>query len=344
MTLASRVERLWYGNSAWRWLLWPLSLLFLAVVTVRRWRWLDASRRGWRAPVPVIVVGNLTVGGTGKTPLVLAIIELARALGLRPGVVSRGYGGQAAVYPCAVEDHPDAGVVGDEPLLLWRRGRCPVVVAPRRAAAAAALWQRYAPDLIISDDGLQHYALVRDAEIVIVDAARRFGNGLCLPAGPLREPLSRLRSVDLVVGNGGVVAPGSMAFHLVPTDFVSLADGSRRRATCWAGVTCVAVAGIGNPERFFATLRELGLAIEPCPFPDHYRFAASDFARFAGRPLLMTEKDAVKCRALGLQDAWYLEVEARLEPALRDALTALLTDRRSVRGQEVAGHPGLPGV
>jgi tetraacyldisaccharide 4'-kinase len=326
------VERVWYGHSLWRWVLWPLSLLYRLFVTHKRRRWLAKPRQSYHANVPLIVVGNLSVGGTGKTPLVLKLIDMARDLGLAPGVISRGYGGNAPAYPCAVEDYPEAAIVGDEPLLIWRRSRCPVVVAPRRAEAAALLISRFSPDIIFSDDGLQHYALGRDFEIVVVDGKRQFGNTLCLPAGPLREPLERLRSVDLVVGNGCAVAGSPYFFRIAAGQFVALGDGKRQDGSAWIGTGCVAVAGIGNPERFFQTLRELGLAIEPHAFPDHYQFSREDFSAFAGRPVLMTEKDAVKCGGLGLNNAWYLEVEAQMNPALTQAMTTLLTDRSTSFG------------
>ncbi|MBK8971555.1 MAG: tetraacyldisaccharide 4'-kinase [Hahellaceae bacterium] len=187
MSLARKIEQIWYEGSAWRWALVPLSLLYRAVVTFRRYRWLKRPGAAYRSRVPLIVIGNLTVGGTGKTPLTLACIALARALGLRPGVVSRGYGGKAPHYPCRVDQSPDAALVGDEPLLIWRNSACPVVVSPIRADAVALLESAFSPDIIFSDDGLQHYAMARQAEIVVVDGKRGYGNGWCLPAGPLRE-------------------------------------------------------------------------------------------------------------------------------------------------------------
>lgn len=334
------LETLWYGRSPWRWLLWPLSQLYRGVVVARRAHWLAHPERRHRSRSPLVVVGNLTVGGSGKTPLVVALVQYAQAAGLRPAVVSRGYGGRAPNYPCLVASSPEAARVGDEPLLIWQRTGCPVMVDPQRARAVALLERDFAPDVIISDDGLQHYAMARDLELVVVDRQRGFGNGLCLPAGPLREPLTRLRDGCLMVGNGGSIAtslidaltPGAGArtcfYHLVPTRFVTL-DGTRSEdVASWSGVAVRAVAGIGHPRRFFDTLEALGVSVDGQAFPDHHRFAASDFDTQEQRPLVMTEKDAVKCRHLGLQNAWYLEVEARLSPDLRQAFQDILNCRR----------------
>lgn len=333
MSLARKIEQIWYEGSAWRWALVPLSLLYRAVVTFRRYRWLKRPGAAYRSRVPLIVIGNLTVGGTGKTPLTLACIALARALGLRPGVVSRGYGGKAPHYPCRVDQSPDAALVGDEPLLIWRNSACPVVVSPIRADAVALLESAFSPDIIFSDDGLQHYAMARQAEIVVVDGKRGYGNGWCLPAGPLREPLRRLAEVDLEVYNGADPPHGSgLRFDLVPDEWITVSAPELRKSTAdfLQGnlKDCVAIAGIGNPERFFATLHQMGLASETHSFPDHYQYTAEDFVRFRGRTLLMTEKDAVKCAHLDLKDAWYLSVKAQLSPELTKRLTHLMLNGR----------------
>lgn len=333
MSLARKIEQIWYEDSHWRWALAPLSLLYRVVVTYRRQRWLSGKKEAYHSRAPVVVIGNLTVGGTGKTPLTLACLDLALELGLRPGVISRGYGGKARSYPCRVDQNPDPGLVGDEPLLIWRRSGCPVVVSPLRAEAAQQLETDFAPDIIFSDDGLQHYALARQTEIVVVDGKRGFGNGWCLPAGPLREPLQRLTQVDFVVYNGADSPDGSgLRFDLIPGDWVAVGQPMKRCATPelikQKGLGQVALAGIGNPERFFETLHQLGFEAETHSFPDHYQYTAEDFAPFKNRTLLMTEKDAVKCAGLGLTDAWYLEVKAQLSPPLKEGLKRVLLKGR----------------
>jgi len=316
-------DRLWYQGHPLGLLLVPLGWLYCAVARLRAL----AYRRGWLASVavsvPVIVVGNLTVGGTGKTPLVIWLCEYLRRRGHRPGIASRGYGGSAAAQPTRVTADADPARVGDEPLLLVRRSRCPVIVGRDRAAAAGRLADELGCDLVITDDGLQHYRLQRDLEILVVDADRRFGNGRCLPAGPLREPVARAGGVDLVIlnGDGGDAGP---RMRLTPGPAVSLTTPAVRRAlTDFRGSRVTAVAGIGHPERFFAMLRRLGLDIDARPYPDHHRFSAADLATWPAGPVLMTEKDAVKCRGLSGADAWYVPVDAQPD----DGFVAALEDR-----------------
>jgi tetraacyldisaccharide 4'-kinase len=302
----------------------PLAFVFAAGVALRRWcyrsSWLAARRVG----VPVIVVGNITVGGSGKTPLVAALARELEARGWRPGIVSRGYGGSdLAAAPRVVPVDGDPAAFGDEPVLLARRG-LRVVVARDRVAAARALLARF-PDcnVIVADDGLQHYRLARDFEIAVVDAVRRFGNGWPLPAGPLREPPSRLASVDAVVvtqvdaGAFDGLGHGALAMTLVaglPTRVAGAKETTP--LTTFAGQRLHAVAGIGDPSRFFAQLRALSVDAIEHPFPDHHRFSAADLAFPAAEPILMTEKDAVKCVAFADRRCWYLPIEARLDPAL----------------------------
>ncbi len=300
----------WYGAGArWRWLA-PLSWLFGAAARVRR----AAYARGWltcyRATRPVVVVGNLTVGGTGKTPFTAWLAGRLAARGLRVGVALRGYRGSARE---ARRLRPgDAAIsAGDEAVLLARRG-LPVAVAARRAGAVRVLEPDC--DLILCDDGLQHYALARDFEIAVVDGERGLGNGQLLPAGPLREPAARLDQVDAVVVNGaGYARAGALGMELEPVAVVSLDGRERRRLGDFAGREVVAAAAIGNPARFFAMLRSHGLQSEECAFPDHAAITAAMLPERRGRPLLMTEKDAVKCASDRWQDAWYVEVEARVQ-------------------------------
>jgi tetraacyldisaccharide 4'-kinase len=317
----------WYGEprrGAW---LLPVAWLFGGIARLRR----ALYGRGWlpsyRSRRLVIVVGNLTVGGTGKTPF---SVWLARELAhrkLRVGVALRGYGGERG--PARLVSSADsAATVGDEALLLSRKLEMPVAIGVRRADAVRLLED--ACDVILCDDGLQHYALARDVEIAVVDGARRFGNGRLLPAGPLREPVSRLQSVDAVVINGdGFGWPSAIHMRIEPVAVVGLRNGSRRPLSDYSGREVTAIAAIGNPERFFTLLRGHGLRVKTRVLPDHAQFTLAEAGAAAGRTILMTEKDAVKCVGEGWGDAGYLEVEARIEPpeaaGLLGRITALAT-------------------
>jgi tetraacyldisaccharide 4'-kinase len=319
-----RLDSLWYGSHPLSLLLAPLGAAFAAVAAARRRAYHSGLLRSVKLPVPVIVVGNITVGGTGKTPLVIWLVETLRTMGHRPGVVSRGYGGRARTWPQRVTADSDPALVGDEPVLIARRCACPVVTAPQRVSAARTLLAEYDCDVIVSDDGLQHYALARDLEIVVMDGARRLGNGRCLPAGPLREAPSRLQHVDIVVINGEARA-GECGLRLVGERSRALLDPSLEQPLDhWRSGTVHAVAGIGNPARFFAHLRKHGLEVVEHAFPDHHRFQSRDIAFGDGRPVLMTEKDAVKCRAFAGVAHWYVPVDAVPDAACRRRLEALL--------------------
>lgn len=299
--------RAWYDGAPWTALLLPAAWLYGAVVCLRR----HAYRRGWlhstRVAVPVIVIGNLTVGGTGKTPLAAAVALRLRERGLRPGLAARGYGGRVRNDARRVTPDSDPREVGDEPVLLARVTGCPVAVAPRRARAAELLVDA-GVNVVVCDDGLQHYALARDAEIAVMDAARGFGNRRLLPAGPLREPPARLAGTDLVLRRG---ACGD--FDLVPEAARPVAGGGERRPLdAFAGQRVHAVAGIGDPERFFDMLRAAGLEVMPHPFPDHHVFRERDIRFGDEAAVLMTEKDAVKCIRFAGERHWYVPVTARL--------------------------------
>jgi tetraacyldisaccharide 4'-kinase len=275
--------------------------------------------------VPVVVVGNLTVGGTGKTPLVAWIARFLRERGWRPAVIARGYRGAARRWPQPVGPGSDPRLVGDEPVLLARQLGGTVVAGPDRPAAARMALARGTCDVILSDDGLQALALARDVEVAVLDGERRLGNGRCLPAGPLRERPGRLATVDLVVTRGEA-GPGELAMHYRPGNPRNLADDQREvPIASLADRPLHAVAGIGNPQAFFGQLRALGLSPIEHPFPDHHRFSAKDLAFADDLPVLMTEKDAVKCRGLAQGDAWYLPIEAVPEPAFGERLLALLS-------------------
>ena len=323
MAIADDLQDCWYGNRPSPWWTRPLAQLYGGVTAARR----AMYRRGWlhstRLPVPVIVVGNLVAGGAGKTPLTIALVEALRARGFRPGMVSRGYGGSARA-PMLLDAQPDPAVVGDEPALIRMRTDAPVAIGAKRAEAARLLLPAGVDD-VIADDGLQHYALARDIEICVVDGMRRFGNGRLLPAGPLREPESRLRAVDFVVCNGGVARDGEVPMQLVLSNACALVDPARTSPlAAFAGTRVHAIAGIGNPRRFFDSLRENGVDPIEHPFPDHHRYAPADLAFGDGLPVLMTEKDAVKCRTFANEHAWTVPVTAELPASFFDAVAARL--------------------
>jgi tetraacyldisaccharide 4'-kinase len=311
MSFAEFLQRRWYQDRAPPWWTLPLAALYRAVTSLRR----ALYRRGWkrseRMPVPVIVVGNLTVGGAGKTPLVIALVDALRERGFRPGVVSRGYGGSAQ-GPILLDDNPDPRVTGDEPTLIRQRTGVPVAIGRDRPKAARRLLDA-GVNVVVADDGLQHYALARDVEICVVDGARRFGNAHMLPAGPLREPLSRLRQVDFIVCNGGAPGAGEIPMRLQVADVVAVSDpSSKRPLDSFAGIRVHAVAGIGNPARFFAMLRQRGIEPVEHAFADHHPYHAHELQFGDDSPVLMTEKDAVKCRGFARANWWAVPVQAVL--------------------------------
>ncbi len=315
------VPRLWLRDGAAARALAPWAGCYGAVTALRR----HAYERGWlarpRLPVPVIVVGNLFVGGTGKTPFVAWLVGQLQARGWRPGVVARGYGGRAGVGPVSVGGDSDPAEIGDEPLLLARRTGAPVYVGSDRAGAVAAAHEAGC-DVVVSDDGLQHYRMRRSAEIVILDAERRLGNRRLLPAGPLRERPERLREVALVAVNGEPIPESHHAFRL-QAGVPQAVDGSPRP---WPGGPAHLIAGIGRPAEFFATAAAAGYrAAARHPFPDHHAFRARDLAFQDEHPLLMTEKDAMKARYLPqAQRAWYLPAQLIPSAALGEAVAGLI--------------------
>jgi tetraacyldisaccharide 4'-kinase len=339
-------NQLWYHRSGWHWLLAPLSGLYWLLVRIHR----RLQPTPYLPPVPVIVVGNLSVGGTGKTPLCLALTRYFQAQGKKVVIISRGYRAQAQTFPLLVTADADAVNVGDEALLLAQQSGCPVVIDPQRARAARYAVDTLKADLLISDDGLQHHALGRHVEIVVVDGQRGFGNGWLLPAGPLRESLARLNTVDFVVSNGPLqpsfslssanlslanlslanIAPAKLTtMSLQPTTLVNLQSGGRVTVAVWqqqygASTATHAVAGIGNPPRFFESLQALGFVIIPHAFADHHAYVVADLDFAGTAPVIMTAKDAVKCRQFASEHWWALEVAAELPPAFFDALQTRL--------------------
>jgi tetraacyldisaccharide 4'-kinase len=322
MSLAETLQQGWYGAGRLPWWCKPLAALYGRVVAFRRGLYRTGRLQSVRLSCPVIVVGNLTAGGAGKTPLALALIEALQQRGYRPGVVSRGYGGSQR-EPTLLSKVPDPAEVGDEPALIRATG-IPVAIGRDRPAAAQLLVDAGC-NVLIADDGLQHYRLARDIEICVIDGERRFGNGKLLPAGPLREPLNRLDKVDFLICNGGSAKPGEIPMQLRGGILRALLDGHEQSLVSFAGARVHAVAGIGNPERFFASLSSLGLQVIPHPFADHHAFTAADLAFGDGLPVLMTEKDAVKCRAFAQADWWSVPVKAELPATFYDALCTRLS-------------------
>lgn len=318
-------ERQWQTNGWVQCLLLPLSWLFALLAAGRRYGYQIGLFSSQALPVPVIIVGNISVGGVGKTPLVIYLAQQLRAAGYVPGILSRGYGGQ---HRGEVAPESAPALFGDEPVLIARRTGCPVWVDPARTAGGLALLKAHPEvNVLICDDGLQHYALQRDIEIAVVQRPLGIGNGRLLPAGPLREPLNRLRLVDLVVETGQLPATpmhvNTYQLRLRTGTWTSVTDFSSETSTEWLRVQSVeqplvAVAGIGHPQRFFDLLATMGLDCEQRPLADHYAYTQADFIALRGKTILMTEKDAVKCQHLQLENAWFLPVSAELSPVGHD--------------------------
>ena len=329
---SSWAER-WYDGHPLFALLLPLSAVFALIAWLRLGAYRLGWLRAWQAPVPVIVVGNISVGGTGKTPLTLALVEHLRSQGWRPGIVSRGYGGQGASYPQLVRADSDAAEVGDEPLLLARRAAVPVVIDPLRVRGVQHLLASSDCNVVLCDDGLQHYALARTVAIVVIDGQRGLGSGWRLPAGPLREPVSRLQSVDLVVVNGSWRANGAAPVSAATMTLVPGTWQPVRTDADAAGAPTVgpihAVAGIGHPPRFFAMLAGQGFQPIPHAFPDHHAYTAGDLQFSPPAPVVMTEKDAVKCAGIAPANSWYVPVQAILPDSFWQALTQRLASWRT---------------
>jgi len=315
------LQKQWTTYSPWHLLLLPLAGLFAALSFFRRCLYQFKILNGVQLPVSVIVVGNINVGGTGKTPLVIWLAQQLNAAGYKPGVISRGYGGSART-PVFVNSDSDPSQVGDEPVLIAMHTHCPVVVSKHRVTAGRHLLARFPEcNILISDDGLQHYRLKRNVEIVVYDAEKAFGNGMLLPAGPLRETIARLKTVDAVVCNGatqaGAAAGNTFSMQLHSEYFYHLLRPSVRvNASAFSGKKILAIAGIGNPERFFNQLTQIGLQFERRAFADHYAYTAADFSGLNADVIIMTEKDAVKCKPFAQENFWVLPVKAKLENGL----------------------------
>lgn len=313
--------KFWQQRNLLSWLLFPVSLLYLLGAKLHKLLYQLRIKKIYRFSMPVIVVGNITVGGTGKTPLVIWLADFFLSKGHKPGIISRGYGGSNQ-DPVAVTVQSDVSQVGDEALIIVRNTNCPLVVAPNRVAAAQKLIDDFACDLIISDDGLQHYALGRTLEIAVLNGANRYGNGFCLPAGPLRESIARLQKVDFVIVNSGATNINEYAMQIIADKFYRVNNTKvSKSVTEFAKQKVHAVAAIGNPSRFFNFLRSLNLNIIEHPFPDHYRFQTGDCNFTDNLPIIMTEKDAVKCQSFAQDNFWYLKINLELSKELISRLS-----------------------
>ena len=339
------IEKVWFQRHLAKYwlvpLLLPLTGLFYLLSLARRLAFSLGLLKSYQIEEPVIVVGNIGVGGNGKTPVVVYLVELTKSLGLKPGVISRGYGGEADTYPYLLDDTSTSDQAGDEPILIYQRCHVPVVVGADRVANAQLLIKQGC-NIIISDDGLQHYRLQRDLELVVIDAKRLFGNGLLLPAGPLREGRWRLQQSDLLIYNGRkpsdnvVLNDKSLQMTLAAKELIQLNTGEKTPLVSFLKQqqTINAMAGIGDPQRFFTTLQTLGFNIvKQQGFIDHKEFTADDFNQFkTNLPLLMTEKDAVKCQAFAKDNWWYLPVDAQFseqdEQVLMQKIQALITSKK----------------
>lgn len=316
------LTQLWYAPRWYHWLvislLLPLSLVFALLAILRRFAFRTGFKKSTKIAVPVIIVGNISVGGNGKTPLVVYLAQLLQKQGYQPGILTRGYGGSSAVYPLAVTAQSQVTQVGDEPMLMRQHVNCPLVVDPIRARGAQYLLEQFECNVIICDDGLQHYALQRDIEIVVMDGKRRLGNQLLLPAGPLREGAWRLKRADFIVINGQAKAEHEFAMSLLPDDLINVKNPNISCKVSELMGPVTALAGIGHPQRFFDLLATYPLTLRSTlSFVDHHQFSVNDLP---AETIIMTEKDAVKCREFAHQDCWYLPVQAQLSESFAQQL------------------------
>jgi tetraacyldisaccharide 4'-kinase len=323
--LTDWIQTAWQRKSALYYLLLvPLSCLFAGITAIRRWAYQIGLFKSYKTPVPLIVVGNITVGGNGKTPVVMWLVQQLRNNGFTPAVISRGYGGSTKL-PASVNANSSAKLVGDEPVLIASNCACPVFVGANRVHAVTELLRAHPEcNVVISDDGLQHYALQRDIEIAVVQPEQ--DNMRLLPAGVLREPLQRLNTVDAIVCNGGVFSSknshaAQFEMQLIGEQFYNLADNNiKANAADFEQKKIKALAGIGKPERFFEHLRKLGLNFTSLSFADHYAYSAQDLANIDSDVLIMTEKDAVKCKAFARAHYWVLPVQANIDAGLMNVV------------------------
>jgi tetraacyldisaccharide 4'-kinase len=316
----------WYSPNPLLRLLLPFSLIYRVGCFLKKLLYLSGIKKKYQASVPIVVIGNMTVGGTGKTPLVIELAKFLIDQGYQPGIVSRGYKAKGKKFPQRVLPESNPQLVGDEPVLLATKAACPVVIDPKRGNAVDMLLKQNHCNIIISDDGLQHYGLERHIEIVVVDGERQFGNGFCLPAGPLREPLKRLSQVDFIIENTDYSRHFPYTMKFLAEDIVNLVDKNLIFNKAGAPEKIIhAVAGIGNPNRFFNMLREMGLQIREHRFPDHFIYREEDFVFCSAEDIIiMTEKDAIKCKSFAKNNYWVLPIRSHINSEfLRDFLKKL---------------------
>lgn len=332
MKLSIWLHKQWQKRGVFAWLMYPLSVLYCVVMSLRRELYDSGLLTSHQVGRPVIVVGNLSVGGTGKTPLVIWLANQLARSGIRPAVVSRGYGGRAASFPLLVDYETPAAIAGDEPAMIARKLGCPVVIDPDRVAAANWLVERNLCDVIIADDGLQHLALDRDLELAVITSDRIAGNGFCLPAGPLRESPDRLKSVDIVISRAANSTLTSHSMSLSLGECSRLDNPAMRLplSAFWDSPVH-AVAGIGNPDGFFDSLRRSGLEIIPHPFPDHHDYTPADISFADELPVIMTEKDAVKCAEFARRNYWAATVSVELDEGILERVMNTIAEIDGVR-------------
>lgn len=307
----------------------PISMIYHDFMRFRRFLFKIGIYKQHKLAVPVIVVGNITVGGTGKTPLIIWLAQFLQTQGYKPGIISRGYGGESEILPQWIDEHSQATQVGDEAILIKQHSHCPIAVAPKRVKAAHMLLDRSDCNIILADDGLQHYALMRDIEIAVIDGERRFGNGYLLPCGPLREPIDRLQKVDLLIVNGVPEADNEFAMTVSGDTAIHLISQQKKPLSAFSQQSCHAVAGIGNPKRFFDLLTQADIVVDAHAFPDHHQFNVADITFADDKSVLMTEKDAVKCRGFASDNHWYIPVKAQPESQFVDKLLHLLKQMKA---------------
>lgn len=321
-------ETIWYRKSFISWPFIPLSFLFFWIIKIRQALYKKGILKTHIYPLPVIVVGNITVGGTGKTPLVIHIVELLKAQQLKPGIISRGYKG---AYQDVMEvfDTSDPHIVGDEPLLMAKRLKCPMVISRKRIKAIEHLLEKYDVDVVISDDGLQHYALGRQIEIAVIDGLRKFGNGYLLPAGPLREPVERLKTVNCIVNNGGSPDINEYSMRYQFGNIYNLSNSNILPLSAFKSKRVHAIAGIGNPARFFNALMAEGLQVIEHSFPDHHVFDEKEINFQDDLPVVMTEKDAVKCRNIANSNHWALPIDIAIDSQFDEKILTLIRESKN---------------
>jgi len=308
----------------------PISMLYDDVMRFRSFLYKMGVKKKTKLDVPVVIVGNITVGGTGKTPLILWMARFLKEQGYKPGIISRGYGGHSEQWPQWVDEQSNPELVGDEAVLMKNSSDCPIAVGPERPKAGQMLLDKSACDIILSDDGLQHYALQRDIEIAVVDGQRRFGNGYTLPCGPLREPISRLLTVDLIIVNGKAEEENEFSMLIEGEVAVNLLTKEEKLLTDFQFIPSHALAGIGNPKRFFDLLEQKRINIETHAFPDHHVFTIEDITFDDDKTVLMTEKDAVKCFDFATEKHWYVPIKAKPQQQFIDKLLTLIEEK--IRG------------